>query len=65
MSMMEGFAVYELRNVETGMFLYSTTASAEEIEQANLNLRQKDLPSRFFPVGDFYIPLIHDKSDQR
>jgi hypothetical protein len=58
---MDGFAAYELRHLETGVFLYSTTASTEEIVRANENLRQRELPSRFFPVGDFHIPSLHDK----
>lgn len=64
-TMREGFAAYELRHVETGAFLYSTTASEEEIARANENLRQRELPSRFFPVGDFHIPSLHGKVDQK
>jgi hypothetical protein len=64
-TMMDGFAAYELRHLETGAFLYKTTASTEEIVKANENLRQKELPSRFFPAGDFHIPSLHGEVAQK
>jgi len=62
---MDGFAAYELRHTVTGAFLYQTTASIAEIVRANENLRQRELPSRFFPVGDFHIPTLHGDIAQK
>lgn len=62
---MDGFAAYELRHLETGASLYRTVASIPEITRANENLRQKSFPSRYFPVGDFHIPSLHDKVAQK
>ena len=64
-TIMDGFAAYELRHLETGAFLYSTTASVAEIVRANENLKKKELPSRFFPVGDFHIPSLHGEVAQK
>lgn len=64
-TMKEGFSAYELRHIETGASLYTTTASTEEITRANENLRQKELPTRFFPVGDFHIPSLHGEVGQK
>jgi len=58
-TLMDRFAAYELRLWETGAFLYKTTASTEEIAKANEKLRQKELPSRFLPAGEFHIPSLH------
>ena len=63
-STMDGFAVYEFRHVETGTFLYRTTALEEEIVVANENLRQRESTFRFFPVGDFRIPSLHGEAAQ-
>jgi hypothetical protein len=64
-TMLDGFAAYELRHLETGAFLYRTTASAAEIVRANENLKKKGLPSRFFPVGDFHVPSLHSEVAQK
>ena len=64
-TMMDGFAAYALRHLETGAFLYKTTPSTEEIVTANENLRQRELPSRFFPVGDFHIHSLHGEVAQK
>lgn len=50
MNIMAGFAVYQLLNVHTGMALYSTTATQDEIQMANQNLQMQGQPTRFVPV---------------
>jgi hypothetical protein len=61
----QGLAAYELRHLQTGAFLYRTTATAEEVLRANDNLRQKDVPSRFYLEGDFNIPALHGAPPDR
>lgn len=61
-STMDGFAAYEryeLIRVDTGIPLYSTCATRDEIIQANVNLKNKNIPSRFYPVGTFHMPSLH------
>ena len=62
---MSMYAAYELRHIETGAFLYKTTATEEEVLPANANLRERQLPYRFFPEGDFNIPSCHDNVADR
>jgi hypothetical protein len=57
---MAAFAAYELMHIETGTALYSTCATEQEILQANANLRNRGIPSRFVPVGTFSAPSLHD-----
>lgn len=56
---MNGFAVYELMNVETGTCLYKTYATENEIVQANQNLSKTHLMYRYFKEGTFYVPSLH------
>jgi hypothetical protein len=58
-------AVYAMHHLETGVILYQTTATEEEIQQANQNLKNCDQPYRFFPPGDFSIPSLHRSDDLR
>lgn len=54
-----GYAVYEMMQVTTGIPLYSTTATQEEILKANRNLKAQGLSYRFFPKGTFSSPSLH------
>lgn len=56
------YAAYELVRVDTGIPLYSTYATRDEIIQANRNLRDRRVPSRFYPRGTFTVPNLHDPS---
>lgn len=56
------YAAYELVCVDTGIPLYSTYATRDEIIQANRNLRDRKVPSRFYPLGTFTVPNLHDPS---
>lgn len=56
-----GYAVYEMMQVTTGIPLYSTTATFEEILQANRNLQANGLGYRFFPKGTFVSPSLHGR----
>lgn len=56
---MPNFAVYELIQVDTGIALYYTTATEEEIIEANSNLKARDLASRFFLLGSYIMPNLH------
>jgi hypothetical protein len=60
--MLHPFTQYELRHIATGTLLYTTTASTEEILSANQNLRERELPMRYFQPGQFHIPQLHDSS---
>ncbi len=53
------YAAYELVRVDTGIPLYSTYATRDEIIQANRNLRDRKVPSRFYPRGTFSMPSLH------
>jgi hypothetical protein len=53
------YAAYELVCVATGVPLYSTYATRDEIIQANRNLRNRNVPSRFYPRGTFAMPNLH------
>ena len=53
------YAPYELVQVDTGMSLYSTCATASEILYANANLRRAGNSCRFFPAGTFQAPSLH------
>lgn len=44
------FARYVLMHRETGVPLYATCATAQEIATANANLRTRGLPHRFLPL---------------
>jgi len=57
---MAGFAAYELMHVETGIALYTTCATEQEILQANANLRNRGLTSRFVLAGTFSLPSLHN-----
>lgn len=57
---MAAFAAYELMHIETGIPLYSTCATEQEILQANANLRNRGVPSRFVPAGSFTAPSLHN-----
>jgi len=46
---MEGFAVYVLLQVDTGVSLYSTIALPEEITAANASLKAYGNTCRFVP----------------
>lgn len=59
---MSGLSTYELVRVDTGVALYSTVATHDEIIRANLNLRNRNVPSRFFLLGTFRMPNLHDPS---
>ncbi len=56
---MAGFAAYELMQIDTGIALYTTFATATEILKANANLRQRGIPSRFIPAGAYTMPSLH------
>jgi hypothetical protein len=56
---MAGFAAYELMQVTTGIALYTTIATANEILKANANLKERGIDSRFVPVGSFVTPSLH------
>jgi hypothetical protein len=47
---LSAFARYALLHSQTGMPLYTTTATEDEIASANANLRRRGLPHRFLPV---------------
>ena len=57
---MGGFAAYELMQIETGIALYTTYATAQEILKANANLRNRGFNARFVPVGTYSMPNLHD-----
>lgn len=59
---MSGLSTYELIRVDTGVSLYSTVATHDEIIRANVNLRNRNVPSRFYPLGTFRMPNLHDPS---
>lgn len=46
-----GFAAFQLINLETGIPLYRTCATEDEILEANRNLRARGLPSRFIALA--------------
>ena len=56
------FTQYELRHIDTGTLLYTTTASVPEILSANSNLRQRHLRMRYFQSGHFHLPQLHDSA---
>jgi hypothetical protein len=60
---MGGFAAYELINIHTGMALYRTCATSAEILQANANLRARSLHMRYFEVGSFQAPSLHNPTE--
>lgn len=55
-------AQYELRHIDTGVLLYTTTASTPEILSANSNLRNLQMRMRYFHSGQFRIPQLHDST---
>ena len=57
---MAGFAAFQLMHIETGIALYTTHATPDEILEANANLRNRGLPNRFVPAGTFTAPSLHD-----
>ena len=57
---MAGFAVYQLMQIDTGIPLYSTCATEDEILEANANLRNRGVSSRFVLSGTFSAPSLHD-----
>lgn len=58
---MSSFAAYELMHIETGISLYTTYATKQEILEANANLRNHNCPNRFIPAGTFDAPSLHDR----
>lgn len=56
---MAGFAAYQLINVQTGIALYQTIATEAEILQANANLRNYGVQSRYVPAGQFSPVNLH------
>jgi hypothetical protein len=56
---MAGFAAYEFIQVDTGIALYTTFATATEILKANDNLRTQGFSSRYFPAGTYSAPSLH------
>lgn len=56
---MAGFAAYTLTQLDTGMSLYTTIATQEEILHANNNLKQSGQTVRFFPAGTYNQPSLH------
>ena len=53
------FAAYELVQIDTGIPLYTTTATPSEIIEANANLKARHCTSRYYPAGSFYTPSLH------
>lgn len=49
---------YTMVYVDTGIPLYTTTATQDEIFRANRNLRDNGLAARFFRAGTFRAPSI-------
>lgn len=56
---MAGLSAYEFIQVDTGIALYTTFATATEILKANDNLRSHGFSNRFFPAGSFSTPSLH------
>jgi hypothetical protein len=54
------FALYDLCNPTTGTVLYRTCATTTEILAANARLRDRGIPSRYYPAGTYNAPLLHD-----
>lgn len=53
------FSSFEMRHVETGALLYTTTATIAEILEANKKLAQHSMNVRFYKAGSFSIPDLH------
>jgi hypothetical protein len=45
-----GYQPYEMRHVKTGVSLYRTTATPQEISEANRRLISTESLTRFFPI---------------
>ena len=58
-------AAYELVRVDTGMTLYYTFATCAEIIQANRNLKDRNVNSRYYPRGTFSMPSLHSAAPLR
>jgi len=56
------YAAYEMVQIDTGIALYLTHATTNEILEANNNLKHRDENYRFFPAGEFSCPNICDPS---
>ena len=56
------YAPYDFYQVDTGIFLYRTHATQNEILKANNNLKHREENYRFFPAGEFSCPNICDPS---
>lgn len=54
-----GYAVYEMMQVTTGIPLYCTYATQEEILNANRNLQAEGMSYRFYLKGTFSTPSLH------
>jgi len=54
------FALYDLCNPVTGMVLYRTYATTNEILNANARLRARGITNRYYPAGTYNAPLLHD-----
>ncbi len=59
---MAGLAAYELMQVETGIPLYTTCATEQEILKANTNLRNRGLSFRYVLAGTFHMPSLHEST---
>lgn len=54
------YEAYVMRHVETGVALYQTIATPDEIAAANNRLREAGNSNRFSQDGTFSIPSLHD-----
>ena len=52
------FAAYTLLQLDTGMPLYTTHATLEEIHNANANLKRAGEALRFYRAGSFTQPSL-------
>lgn len=57
---MHGFAAYALTQIETGVSLYTTVATQDEILKANANLRHIGCTNRYVLASTFTTPSLHD-----
>lgn len=56
------YAAYEMIQIDTGIALYLTHATTNEILEANDNLKRREENYRFYPAGTFNAPNICDPS---
>lgn len=53
------FTSFDLVNVVTGVVLYTTCATADEILRANQNLRLRGFQARYVRQGTYEQPNLH------